>query len=99
VSARGIDDPSDAVDATLFIKEIRPVWASDATSFDDTTFYGVSGGTTVRFSLTFQNDFRPHETHVQIYLAQIEVFDVATGLALDVRNVYIVVPAEGGFLI
>jgi hypothetical protein len=99
VGARSIDDPSDAVDATLFIKEIRPVWASDATRFDDVAFYGVSGGTTVRFSIHFENDFRPAEEHVQIYRAQIEVHDLATMTPLDVRNVYIVVPGEGGFLI
>jgi hypothetical protein len=99
VSARSIDDTSDAVDATRFIKAIRPVWASSATSFDDTTFYGVSGGTTVRFSIAFQNDFRPHEYHVQIYRAYIEVHDVPGMTPLDTRNVYIVVPAIGGVLI
>jgi hypothetical protein len=99
VSARAIDDPSDAVDATQFIKSIRPVWASSATSFDTTTFYGVSGGTTVRFSITFHNDFRPHEYDVQIYRAQIEVHDVPGMTPLDTRNVYIVVPAVGGSLI
>ncbi len=99
VSARSLDDTSDAVDATLFIKDIRPTWASEATSFDDTTFYGVSGGTTVRFSIAFQNDFRPHEYTVQIYRAYIEVHDVPGMTPLDTRNVYIVVPAIGGVLI
>ncbi|MBI5489232.1 MAG: VWA domain-containing protein [Deltaproteobacteria bacterium] len=99
VSARSLDEPADAVDATQFIKELHPVWASDATSFDDTTFYGVSGGTTVVFRIVFQNDFRPHETHVQIYLAYIEVFDTVGGTTLDRRNVYIVIPAEDGFLL
>jgi hypothetical protein len=99
VSARSTDDTTDAVDATLFIKAIRPVWASRATSFDDTTFYGVAGGTTVRFSIAFQNDFLPHEYHVQIFRAYIEVHDVPGMVTLDTRNVYIVVPAIGGTLI
>lgn len=40
VTSRKIDDPGDEVDATLFMKAIRPIRASSATSFDDTTFYG-----------------------------------------------------------
>jgi hypothetical protein len=99
VSARAVDDPDDAVDATRFIKEILPVWASDATRFDATTFYGVSGGTTVVFRIAFQNDFRPHEFRVQIYRARIEVHDVPGLTTLDARNVYIVVPAESGLLL
>jgi hypothetical protein len=99
VAARSIDDPSDSVDATLFIKSIVPVWASSATSFDIYAFYGVAGGTTVRFSITFLNDFLPEGSHVQIFLAQIEVHDLPGMLPLDTRNVYIVVPAEGGLLI
>jgi hypothetical protein len=99
VGARSIDDPTDALDATQFIKAIVPVWASSATSFDAVAFYGVSGGTTVRFEITFRNDFCPTLSHVQIYRAQIEVFDLATSIGLDMRNVYIVVPAEGGLLI
>lgn len=100
VTARKLDDPSDAVDATLFIQEMRPIWASDpSATFDDTTFYHVAGGTTVVFSIMFQNDFRPHEPHVQIYRAYIEVYDLVSSTTLDTRNVYIVVPADDGFLI
>lgn len=99
VTAGSLDDPSDSVDARQFIKEIRPVWASSATSFDTTTFYGVSGGTTVRFSIMFQNDFLPQLYEVQIFRAYIEVYDVPGMTPLDRRNVYIVVPAIGGSLI
>ena len=99
VTARSVDDPSDDVDATQFIKAIRPVRASSSTSFDDTTFYGVGGGTTVTFEITFQNDFLQERLNVQIFLARIEVYDLASGTTLDVRNVYIVVPAIGGGLI
>jgi hypothetical protein len=99
VAARAIDDPSDEVDATRFITAIRPVRATHATDFDDTTFYGVSGGTTVTFEITFENVVQPERYSVQIYMAQIEVHDVPGGTPLDVRNVYIVVPAVGGGLI
>jgi hypothetical protein len=99
VTARAIDDPSDAVDATRFIRAITPVRASRATSFDATTFYGVAGGTTIVFDVTFVNDFLPHETFVQIFQADIEVFEVGSMTVLDSRNVYIVVPAIGGTLI
>lgn len=99
VTSRTIDDTTDAVDATRFIKAVRPVRATRATTFDDTTFYGVGGGTTVTFEVRFENDFLPQESFVQIFQAFIEVVDVATGTALDRRNVYIVVPAVGGVLI
>lgn len=101
VTSRTLDDPSDpeGVDATRFIKAVRPLRATRATRFDTTTFYGVAGGTTVTFQVTFQNDFLPERTHVQIFRAYIEVTDVASGTPLDRRNVYIVVPAVGGVLI
>lgn len=99
VAARAIDDPSDDVDATRFITRLRPVRATHATHFDETTFYGVSGGTTVTFEITFENVVEPERYNVQIYRATIEVHDVPGGTPLDVRNVYIVVPAVGGGLI
>jgi len=99
VTSRNIDDASDAVDATRFIKMVAPYSATRATRYDATTFYGVAGGTTIRFQVTFQNDFLPQETFVQIFRAQIEVFDVPGGTRLDIRNVYIVVPGIGGILI
>ncbi|HEY8429565.1 MAG TPA: hypothetical protein VIL20_14375 [Sandaracinaceae bacterium] len=101
VTSRTIDDPSDpaGVDATRFITAVTPVRATRATRFDATTFYGVAGGTTVTFRVTFRNDFLPEQAYVQIFQAFIEVVDVATGTALDRRNVYIVVPAVGGVLI
>jgi hypothetical protein len=99
VTSRNLDDPSDAVDATAFIKAVRPLRATRATSFDTTTFYGVSGGTTITFQVTFQNDFLPEQSYVQIFRAQIEVLDVPGGTRLDIRNVYIVVPGIGGVLI
>lgn len=101
VTSRTIDDTTDAagVDATRFITAVTPLRATRATRFDATTFYGVAGGTTVTFSVTFENDFLPEQAYVQIFQAFIEVVDVASGTALDRRNVYIVVPAVGGVLI
>lgn len=99
VSARDIDDDTDAVDATQFILAITPLRATRATRFDDTTFFGVAGGTTVTFDVTFQNNIAPATDRVQLYRAFIEVFDVASDTALDRRNVYIVIPREDGGLI
>lgn len=99
VTSRQVDDPTDEVDATRFITDILPIRATRATTFDETTFYGVAGGTTVTFQVTFQNTFLAQTFYVQIFRAQIEVIDTPGGTTLDVRNVYIVVPAIGGGLI
>ena len=100
VSARSIDDTTDAVDATQFITAITPAHASRSIgSMDATTFYGVPGGTTVTFDVTFVNNSQPAQGHVQLYRAYIEVFDVASSTALDRRNVYIVIPAMGGSIL
>jgi len=99
VTSRTLDDDSDMVDARLFIKAVRPARATRATRFDETTFYGVAGGTTITFAVHFQNDFLPQQAFVQIFRAYIEVFDIASVTTLDRRNVYIVVPAIGGVLI
>ena len=99
VTSRAIDDPSDAIDATRFIKAIRPLRATRATNFDATTFYGVAGGTTVTFEVTFENDFVPHQATVQIFRAEIEIHDLPGRQQLDIRQVYVVVPRTGGQLI
>jgi hypothetical protein len=99
VTSRNVDDPSDAVDATLFIKAVTPLRATRATRYDATTFFGVAGGTTVTFQVRFENDFLPQQTFVQIFRAVIEVYDLSSTVVLDRRNVYVVVPAVGGILI
>jgi len=99
VSSRTADDPSDGLDATRFIRTITPVASSRSIDhMDATTFYGVPGGATLTFDVTFVNDFQPHQAHVQLFRAYIDVIDVATGAALDRRNVYIVVPSLDGTL-
>jgi hypothetical protein len=100
VSAHSIDDTADTVDATQFITAITPDHASRAiSSMDATTFYGVPGGATVTFDVTFVNDTMPSTSRVQIYKAYIEVFDLGSGTPLDRRNVYIVIPAMGGSIL
>ncbi len=99
VTTQQRDDPSDAVDATRFMQSIRPLRATRATRFDATTFYGVAGGSTVTFEVTFENDFLMQEAFVQLFQAYIDVVDTASSTTLDTRNVYIVVPAIGGGLI
>ena len=95
----------DELDATLFIKAIVPVegYLPDGTaggydSKDETTFYGVIPGTLVDFSIDFYNDVRMPADVAQIFEARIIV--VGNGVAdLDSRNVYIIVPPEGGTIL
>lgn len=100
----------DGFDATLFIKSIVPVEGYGPagevgaipgvtyTSKDATTFYQVIPGTQVEFTIDFWNDARPTPTHTEIHQAKIVV--VGNGVAdLDFRNVYIVVPPEGGVIL
>lgn len=100
----------DNFDATQFIKSIipfegyAPSGASGPnpgvtyTSKDATTFYQVIPGTQVEFTIDFWNDVRPTPTHTEIHQAKIIV--VGNGVAdLDFRNVYIVVPPEGGVIL
>jgi len=95
----------DEFDATLFIKSIIPdegyrdgIAGTGYDSKDDTTFYGVIPGTLVDFDIDFYNDVRPPATVTQIFQARIIV--VGNGVAdLDSRNVYILVPPEGGTIL
>ena len=95
----------DEFDATLFIKAIVPLEGyymgtpgTGYTSKDDTTFYDVIPGTDVDFTIDFWNDVRPTPTTAEIHEARIIV--VGNGVAdLDSRNVYIVVPPEGGVVL
>ena len=95
----------DNFDATLFIKSIIPdegyrdgIAGTGYDSKDDTTFYGVIPGTLVDFDIDFHNDVRPPASVTQIFQARIIV--VGNGVAdLDSRNVYILVPPEGGTIL
>lgn len=92
-----VDGNPDNIDATRFIKAVRPnatIPAGGATSMDDRTFYHVTPGTEVEFTVEFDNDFRMPNGRTEIFRAQIIV--VGNGVAdLDVRQVYIVVPPDG----
>lgn len=83
------------VDATRFIKRIRPYSAIPQGNVlggsDDTTFYRVLPGTGVTFEVHFLNDFYPPKSTSRIFEALIIV--VGNGVAeLDERHVYIIVP-------
>ena len=96
----------DGFDATLFIKAIvpdegynggvsGPVPGVTYERKDMTTFYQVIPGTLVDFVIDFYNDVRMPGDVAQVFRALIIV--VGNGVAdLDSRNVYIIVPPEGG---
>ena len=95
----------DGFDATLFIKAITPIEGyrdgipgTGYDSFDETTFYQVIPGTLVDFGIDFWNDVRPPADVAQVFQARIIV--VGNGVAdLDSRNVYILVPPDGGTIL
>jgi hypothetical protein len=100
----------DGFDATQFIKAITPFEGYGPggesgpspgvtyTRKDETTFYQVIPGVQVDFTIDFWNDVRPTPTVTEIHQARIIV--VGNGVAdLDFRNVYIVVPPEGGVIL
>jgi len=96
----------DEFDATRFIKAIVPLEGYNGAlsgpmpgvtyaSKDETTFYEVIPGTLVDFEIDFYNDVREPADVAQVFQALIIV--VGNGVAdLDARNVYIIVPPEGG---
>ncbi len=95
----------DGFDATRFILSIVPYEGygpgggpGGYASKDATTFYGVIPGTTVEFTIDFHNAVRMGADVAQIFQARIIVVgnDVTD---LDARNVYIVVPPEGGTIL
>ncbi|MCB9600652.1 MAG: hypothetical protein H6721_15260 [Sandaracinus sp.] len=63
-------------------------------TIDESTFFGVLPGTSVKFRITFQNDSVVGERESRVFIAFIQV---RTGAAvLDERQVFIVVPASPG---
>jgi hypothetical protein len=64
---------------------------------DDTTFFNVAPSTQVVFTVTFYNDFQPGGSTASVYKATIHVLGRA-GTEVDHRDVFIVVPADGGGL-
>ena len=95
------------VDAAGFVKAITPVAAFDESGVeipasvlmrDETTFYGVTPGTTVSFSVHFENDIVPSMLTAQLFLAKIVVR--GNGVTdLDEHQVVIIVPAGSDPLI
>ena len=97
ISARAVDDATDAVDALVFIDSIVP--ATDAPepcaaglTVEGDTFVGVLPGTTVCFHIIArQNDTVEPTTEPQIYMATVQVWGDDVTL-LDERDVYFLVP-------
>ncbi|NMC71068.1 MAG: hypothetical protein GYA57_13520 [Myxococcales bacterium] len=93
------DDPSDAVDATRFIRSVTPLSADPPAPegfarMDATTFYGVIPGTLVTFRVTAFNDFVEHGPTSQVFRCLLVVR--GNGVArLDEHDVIILVPAQG----
>ncbi len=104
-----VDGNPDGFDATLFIQAIVPDEGYNGSlsgampgvtyaSKDETTFYQVIPGTLVDFNIDFYNDVREPADVAQVFQALIIV--VGNGVAdLDSRNVYIIVPPEGGTIL
>jgi hypothetical protein len=89
----------DGVDATQFVKSITafegygPGPGEGYDHHDDTTFYAVVPGTTLRFDVDFWNDFRMPTDTAQVFRAKIAVIGNRSA-RLDERNVYIIVPPD-----
>jgi hypothetical protein len=66
-------------------------------SMDATTFYNVAPSTRVSFRVDFHNDFQMGTDVAQVFRATIVVLGRA-GSEVDRRDVFIVVPPEGGEL-
>jgi hypothetical protein len=97
ISARAVDDPSDDVDATLFIDRIVP--APDAgdpctpgLTVEGDIFRAVLPGSTVCFDIIpRQNDSVEHTPEPQLFMATVQVWgDDVTNL--DERDIYFLVP-------
>lgn len=77
-----------------FIESITPEPPPPTGStIDGDVFRDVTAGTTVRFRLTARNDFVRHTTTAQLFTIEIHVLGDAVAV-LDVRTVYVIVPAE-----
>jgi hypothetical protein len=92
-----VDNPFD-VNTTQFIKAVTPLTADpleNVDSMDSIWFYGVDAGTVVTFNVDFYNDiFEPPSAEAVLFEATIYVVGETT--VLDSREVYIIVPGEGG---
>ncbi|MBW2276666.1 MAG: hypothetical protein JRF63_04185 [Deltaproteobacteria bacterium] len=86
------------VNTTGFIKAVAPVTADpleNISGMDAVWFYDVLPGTMVTFNVDFYNDiFEPPSAEAVLFEATIYVIGETT--VLDSREVYIIVPGEGG---
>jgi hypothetical protein len=90
----------DGIDAVRFVKAMTPREAFPAANvdgFDERLFYGVLPGTTLRFDVSFLNDFVEEERMPRAFHCRIVVrADGAT--RLDEKDVLIIVPGKSGIL-
>jgi hypothetical protein len=97
IAARGVDDPSDAVDAMTFIDRIVPATAPAepcalGLTVSGDSYVDVLPGTTVCFDIVARrNETVEPTTEPQVFIATIQVWgDNVT--VLDERDVYFLVP-------
>jgi hypothetical protein len=64
-------------------------------AIDESTFFGVVPGTSVKFRITFQNDSVVGDRESRVFIAYIQVRGGGAAV-LDERQVFIVVPASPG---
>jgi hypothetical protein len=99
IAARGVDDPSDAVDAMAFIDRIVPAAApadpcAVGLTVSGDTYVDVIPGSTVCFDIVARrNETVEPTTEPQIFMATIQVWGDHVAL-LDERDVYFLVPPE-----
>ncbi len=97
IASRGVDDPSDAVDATIFIDRIVPAGAPAPPCAADLTVSGesyidVTPGTMVCFDIIpARNETVEPTTEPQIFMANVQVWGDDVTM-LDERDVFFLVP-------
>jgi hypothetical protein len=105
VSTSREDDPSDRVDATRFLRAVRPIRADpeapagyerhDGATNAYGSFFGVVPGTTVVFDIEAYNDIVDEEESTQVF--RLRIVGLGNGVTrLGDLLVVIVVPAELG---
>jgi hypothetical protein len=67
-------------------------------SFDSSTFFSVIPGTSLVFSVTFENRFEPGGASVRVFTAFIDI-RADGAVILDTRQVYVVVPASSARIV
>jgi hypothetical protein len=88
------NDTASFVDAVVPVRGL-PAAPEGFDSMDTTTFYNVAPSARVTFRVDFNNDFQMGTDVAQVFRATIVVLGRA-GSEVDRRDVFVVVPPEGG---